>query len=329
MVSTPPYAFPTTYPPPLRPSCEISSIEWPRPPSTSSGSPSTSTIDIDSLCMRFAKSLVIDENPARSPQSKISIFSPPIVLKEPQTTTSPHTKRSKRKSWQHQTPSSSCSERTPATSPKLIKPRRMSLPPLLVQKILPTSRKASTPVTSRSPRRGTLSTLSNPPCPLPSKATSPHTPSTSVSPSDIPDIASFLGQTIPHSVQLRTDSLPDLATSGPGYSPASSVGPTTPPTLSPELFSEPLVVSSAHTQLTSEPFLAPLADPFTQFQSRGSHLGEFFTSPFECSGSVLGHTMHDFFEKATFFPEQALPSLAAPILPIPFTCDSSAARAAY
>lgn len=73
--SAPSHAFPTSYPPPSRPSSVIPPVKVRQEPSTPPRSPSTSSHDLDSLCLRFTKSLVIDESPVQSSQPKVSVSS--------------------------------------------------------------------------------------------------------------------------------------------------------------------------------------------------------------------------------------------------------------
>ncbi|KAF9786861.1 hypothetical protein BJ322DRAFT_679725 [Thelephora terrestris] len=244
----PPHAFPTTYPPPLRPPCTVPPVEWPRTLVASSGPPSTSAFDLDSLCIRFAKSLVIDENPAQPTQTKPSIFSLPDSPKGRSGVASHRTKRSK--SRKSSATTSQPSTRTLLPLPqKAVKPRRLSVPPSFLQipsKVRPTLRNISAPVpTSSSQRNMAPPTVSNflPPA-------SPPTPAADL------DMSSYFGFNTPHSDSSQ--SLFNLGINSTALrtsnSPSPSSGPTTPPILSSDLLSEPTVASPPF-QL-SEPFLA-------------------------------------------------------------------------
>lgn len=268
---------------------------------------------------------MIDENPTRSSQSKTPIFSLPPVSKEGCSTTSSHTKRSKRRVFRDQAfPNPSTSKHTPTTSLKATKPRPVSLPPsfpLSVQKARPVSRKVSAP-TSHRPRRATSTSTLDPLDPHPSRGTPPPTRS---SPTDPSDAISSLGPVTPHSLELRFDSLPDPATPVPQYSPASSTGPSTPPALSPELFSDPVVVSPTPAQLFPNPFLGPLTDPFIQFQMQPDYLLEgTLISSFDYPGSMFSYTTDDFSPKTTF--DFSGPGGPFPVLH-PLPCDPFAPTA--
>lgn len=328
-VSAPPHAFPTTYPPPLRPQCELSVIEWPRTPTTVPSSPSTSTIDIDSLCKRFSKLLVIDENPTQPLKPKASIFSLPASSMEASYTGDPHTTRSKRKSYQDRTPKNQPSIKPDSTTcPRVAKPRRRSLPPSFpppLQKIRPASRKASVPATPCSPQRATpISTFSGPPWPVPPKDLPPALSASS--PFDGLDAASCLELVSPQSINLQPDSSPGLNVFTLQHRPASPTGPTTPPTVPSELFSEPAVVSLNPTQLTPGLF-SPIVDPFVRWdQNHGYFLDVPFQSPFGYSGSILGLALDDCSSKSTFdsplVSRSTFPGLVTPIQPATFMCNS-------
>lgn len=287
---TPPHAFPTTYPPPHRPPSGLPSVEWLRTTSTSPCSPSTSTIDMDSLCLRFTKSLVIDENQQQSPPSKASIFSLPAVCKKICRAGHPRPKFSKREPPKmHDSRKLPTFDSASTVSPlKVSKPRQLSVPPSFPAssaRARLTSRKTSTPARAFAPKRA------------------PASPKSSDSGRHIvPTISPFLRDI--HTTS-DLDTFPCLSPGAPVclHSPPDSMldrdsyirqglsspmtGLTTPTTLLPNLLPEPTVVPSTPVHLSLGFSLLPITDPFTQFQSHGDYFSN--TSPFDYDGFAPGH----------------------------------------
>lgn len=295
-IHRPPHAFPTTYPPPIRPPTEISSVEWRHTQRTQPSSPLTSNLDVDSLCLQFAKSLVIEENPIPSPTHKASIFSLPVMSKGESDIPGPRAKSSRRN------PSQRC-RKPPATKsipaailPKTVKSRQLSLPPLPTSSPRPTPRKASAP------------TVTSPLKPVPPMFSNPHRYITPMSSSTPPTNVLVSGlDTNPrfslasHSVypQLSFDSPLDSATfiaQNSSYPPSA---PATPPTVAPDLYSEPVVVSPI--QFASDFFPTNLTDPFAQFQLQYDHLLRTpLISPSGRNASSLGLVAGDPYPKGAF-----------------------------
>ena len=183
-------------------------------------------------------------------------------------------------------------------SPRTVKPRQLSVPP------------SSTLNHRSTPRRASASAVISPQIPVPSVFSSPHRHTTPMVPSstslttilasDLDTNPNFSPTT--HSVcpQLSFDSPLDSVTCiawNPPYPPSA---PTTPPTVAPDLFSEPVVVSPIPNQLFSEPFPTHIADPFTQFQLQYNYLlGAPLISP-DHSASLLGLVAGDLYPKGAF-----------------------------
>jgi len=297
-VSAPPHAFPTTYPPPLRPPSGLPPVKWPRTLAASSSSRSISTVDLDSLCIRFAKSLVIDENTVQPVQPKTSIFSLPDILKGGSNVASIRTRRPKSR-----TPPAPTSRKSvnpiPLDSPrKAIKPHQLSVPPPFPQtipKVRPTSRKAGAPATSSSPKCGAASsTLSDPLSDVPPKILPPPAlPLTITGGLDVGPCFSFV-TSYSDSPRLPFDFGIGSTALTARNSPYSSNGPTTPPSLSSNLFSEPTVASPTPIQL-SEPFLTTQFQPQCDFSPH-----TFLSSPFGGAGSSFCLPPGSFFPKNAF-----------------------------
>lgn len=283
----PTHAFPTPYPPPLRPSPGVPSVKWPH---TSGTSPTPCAISIDSLCNLFATSLTIDENRRRPWRSKPSIFSLPIVAKEEPDMGHHRPKPLKKK---HSTRANK-PPALPATSlgislPEAAKPRRHSVPPY----------------PSSPPRtKATLRKISTPPQQSkfldPTQLTGPTTPTSLLNASTAGDPNTYPSY-IPSALlnQPPLDSTPDISTPrGLSYTLA---GPTTPPAYPPHLFPEPVVVPATPVRLSPRSSLMPITDPFLQFEPQY----DYFT------GLSLGSTLNygppapelatgGFFPKSTF-----------------------------
>ena len=279
-MARPIHAFPTTYPPPLRPSSGISPVEWPRTPEASPAA-SVCTIDIDSLCNLFAASLKIDENPRQPRQPKPSIFSLPVVAREVFGTVRSRPKPLKRKcSPRAKEPPTPFATKLGTSPPKTHNPRQNSAPPFpsLSTRSKVTLRKTSAPsyvFTSRQapeswgPSDSTYLAV-------PTTPTSLNTPTgdSGTYPHLIPSLLS--DRRSPFNSTLDTTSHP------PRVSSPSFDGPTTPPTLLPDLFSEPIVVSATPVRLSPRSSLMHIADPFLQFESHNDYL----------SGPSFGSTLN-------------------------------------
>ena len=264
--STPSHAFPTTYPPPLRPSPTILPFQWTRTPATSSGPPSTSTPELDSLCTQFARVLIIGEQPTESLQSKASIFSLPTALSEGTNPVTPHKERPKKGPSQSQPPRPI--SRT--LSRKAVRPRQLSVPPSFLSSF---SRAQPAPRKPSAPARVSTSKRASVPPQFPD-----HTHSTSLIPSPSPN--------------APTPDVPETYT---------YPGPTTPPVLSPDLFSEPLVVPPTPVRLSPGSSLMPIADPFLQFQPQYDYFSDpYLVSPFDYCGLAPELAPGGFFSKNAF-----------------------------
>lgn len=269
---------------------------------------------------------MIDENPKRPSQRQTHLFSLPIYSKAEHSSTHRRVKLPKRKPLQSQTPQKlSTSQPSPTTPPKTVKPRQISLPPSFpssVHNTRPKSRKVCTPA-PYPPIRGTPTSLFGslrPPSRKPSSQV--------VSPTDALGLNSLPGLCAPHSSYLQPDLLPDSTTLTPQHSPASSAGPTTPPTSSHELFSEPIVVSSA-SAIT--PSLETFTNPFTHFQLECDSFSKVPVVPYlDYAGPTPGLTTDDFSPMTTcgFFQnhEWALPNLMPSLLPPRFAYDPFVAQ---
>lgn len=276
--SVPPHAFPTIYPPPLRPPLEIPLVEWRRKPATSSGSPSTSTHDLDSLCLQFTQSLVIDENPAQPPQPRTSIFSLPTASKQ-YDSCSLRERLSKRKLSRTQRSQGSPTLKSTAKS------RQLSVPPSfpsLSSGTKTTSRKASAPARVSSSKRTTESSKLSDPTPHRTPTASPSTLNTT---DDNSDIFYNPGPSTPPLSSHSSLGL-TLGQTTPQNFPGSLAGPVTPPALFPDLFSEPIVVPSS-VDLSPRSSLVPVADPFTQFRLQCDYFPNTSPTSFYC-GSTPG-----------------------------------------
>lgn len=107
------------------------------------------------------------------------------------------------------------------------------------------------------------------------------------------------------------------------YIPQDSLpsGPTTPPTLLPDLFSEPIVVPSTPVPLSLGSSLMPVADPFLRFQPQYDHFSDpYLISPFDYSGSASGLATSGFFSKSAFDTPPGFGQLSCGIL-APTTLD--------
>lgn len=269
-MTRPAHAFPTTYPPPLRPPPRLSPVEWPHTPETSP-TPSACAIDIDSLCDRFVASLVIDENPRQPRQSKPSLFSLPASAREELSIGRSRSKPPKRKHSlrANEPPALSALDVSPS---KIVKPRRHSVPPFPS----PPMRAKATPRRTSAPPRVSMRGQA----PEPSQPFGlTHTSLTRVSLLNSPVAggsdryscslpSTLLEQPPPFDTTLdRTTHL----LQGSSHSPT---GPTTPPTLLPDIFSEPIVVPSTPIHLSPRSSLMPIADPFLQFESQSDYFSD-------------------------------------------------------
>jgi len=275
---------------------------------------------VDSLCLWFTKALVIDENPKQPSQPKTSIFSLPYVSKVGGNLGYPRTKLQRTKPFKSHRPQGLKSASPLGTA----EPRQLSAPPSFLSpslKAIPTSRKAcasarvltsqrtSAPSRRPDPTRRTTSTTSAPPLdtlPAGGFATSYPSPNNPLLHRQSP-LDSTLGQST-HTPQ-------DLS-----HSPAS---PTTPPTLLPELFSEPIVVPSTPVRLSPRSSLIPITDPFLQFQPQYDYSPDpFLISTFNYGGSTPGLATGSLLSKSVFdtplgyhYPSHCIP---APITSDPF-----------
>ena len=329
---TPPHAYPTTYPPPLRPPSATPPIEWPRTQTTSSNSPSTSTIDVDSLCLRFTKSLVIDENPKRVLQSKTSIFSLPTPLKRRGEVGSSRLETSKplkkRLGVQPQ-------ELTTASPREAAKPRHRSVPPYFPSsspKQKSTSRKSSAPTRVSTYNHATTSTSRETPYPahdITSKI--PRTLSNTSTAND-PDIYPCSGSSAPSLQSLSSlDSTLGRMAYSPQDPPSTLAGPSTPSALLPDLLSEPFIASSTPVQLSPGFPIASIASPSDQSQDN-CYLNTSLTSLSDYSVFMPGLTSGSFFSSmfdATIGSSCLSHSVPTPTVSDPFEGDLSTTYPAF
>lgn len=305
--STPPpsHAFPTTYPPPLRPPSGLPPVEWRREPATSSKSASTSVHDLDSLCLQFTKSLVIDENPMQLPRAKPSIFSLLTTSKEKCDPWSSCAKLQKTKLSRTRRSQNPPTHKPTSTGPSLkaAKYRQLSVPrsfPSPPSRTKPMPRKASAPAKvstskdgralpkhSDSIRHATLTTSSSP---LKTPTADRLDTSTYPDPSTPPLCSQW---------SLGFTSSPPTQT--PRCLSHSLTGPTTPPALSPDLFPVPIVVPSTPVHLFPGSSLMPITDPFLQFHPEFDYFSDpSLVSLFDYSGSTPGVAAGGFFSKSAF-----------------------------
>lgn len=299
-MTRPAHAFPTTYPPPLRPPSGIPPVEWFRIPEASPTPTPTSAIDLDSLCNQFTVSLIIDENPQRSSQPKLSIFSLSVVTREEHSGGHSQPKPPIRKPFRADAPpkqSTTCL-RTPPL--RVTKPRQLSVPPSYPPSF---TRAKSTPRKASAPAR--VSTLRHTAPSQPSGATHCITSTTSVSPLNTPtagglDTYSYPGPSTPPLYSISSlNSISGRTTHTPQSLPYSLASPTTPPTLLPDLFSEPIVAPSTPIHLSPRSSLIPIIDPFLQFQPQSDYFSDHsLVSPFDYSGSTPGLATNGFVLKS-------------------------------
>jgi hypothetical protein len=265
-MSRPAHAFPTTYPPPIRPPPGVSPVGWPRAPEPLPTR--TSTIDIDSLCTQFTASLQIDKYPRQSPQSKPSTFSLPVVAREELGNTRSRPKPPKRSRFSRsEEPPMLSAARSCTPLPNAAKYRRHSIPPFPSS----SSRAKATPRKTSTPPR--VSTLRQTPEPSQSSDLTHHTgPEMSTylldSPTTNSDAYSYPVLNALHDQRPPApfDSTWDRSAPTPQDLPYSFNGPTTPPTLLPDLLSEPIVVPGTPIHLSPRSSLMPIVDPFLQFE---------------------------------------------------------------
>jgi len=314
-VFAPSHAFPTPYPPPHRPPSELPPVEWLRVPTASSSSLAPA-IDLDSLCLRFEKSLVIDENPLQPSQSKASIFSVPAVLKDGRKAGLPRVKAPKRKLLSGLTSRGLPASKSDSVAPplKTATSRQLSVPPSFLlpsPKARSSLRKASAPArVSALPKLLDLI---------------PHgTQTTSLSPLDDStpgDLQPFHhpGPSPPLSPQFSFNSTSYQTT----YNMQGLPYPTKPPVFSQDPFPRPVIVPSTPVHLSPGSSLMPIIDPFHQFQLQCDHfLSASLDSPFDYIGSTPWLTTGGFLSKSAFDtplgfdrPSSGIP---APIMPEPY-----------
>ena len=115
---------------------------------------------------------------------------------------------------------------------------------------------------------------------------------------------------IPSSVPAHSISnpMPDLKTFTAHNIPYPPMGPITPPTHSPDLFCEPVVVSSAPPQLSPVPFIESITDPLAQLQGHSSCLpNPPSVSPLDYDFSTLGLFASSHPQKATHNSSKWIP----------------------
>ena len=267
-MSRPTHAFPTTYPPPLRPSPGVSPVEWIRTPGAFPTTPAC-PIDIDSLCNRFSASLIIDENPRQCQQQKPPIFSLPVVTREELGTGRSRPKPLRRKYSPQVKEPPAPSARSSTSPPKILKSRKHSVPPFpwLSTRTKVTPRKTSAPPRLSIPRQAQKpSQSSDPTC-----HAVPTAPPLDISTSGGTNRHPYL---VPDLLDQQSsfNSAFDTTIHTPQGSSESLTGPTTPPTFLPNLFSEPLVVPATPVHLSPRSSLMHITDPFLQFEPRYDYL---------------------------------------------------------
>ena len=266
-------------------------------PATSSGPPSGSTFDLDSLCSRFTKSLVIDESPPHSSQHRSSIFSLPVVPKEGEKANC-----SRRKSPKGRHSGVRNSRERAAhnpTSPEVTKPRQLSAPPSFSPPC-PTSksnpRRASAPAStpkrtpvSSQPADSTLYAVS----------TSSLTP-TAPTPGCLDAFHSGPTTPIVH-LQTSLGSPSGQATQAPWDLSYPLSGPITPPSAFPDLFSEPIVIPSTPVRLSPRSSLTPMSDSLLQFQPQYDYFSDLsLISAAGYGGTAIGLVTGSLFSKDVF-----------------------------
>lgn len=232
----------------------------------------------------------------------VSIFSPPVVAREEPTIRHSCPAPAKRKHSRAEAP-----RQLPRIKPSILpikatKLRQLSEPPSLPlpsRKDKPTSRKASVPA------RVPLSRYA-PASPHPSNSNRQTIPTTSTSLLNTPIACDQNAYPRPDpSVSLYPRPSPkpvaDHTTHTPQPQSYSPTGPTTPPALLPDLFSEPIVAPSSPVHLSPESSLIPITDPFLQFQLQTDYLsGPYLVSAFNYGKLSPGHTTGGSLSKCAF-----------------------------
>ena len=241
---------------------------------------------------------MIGEAAAKSPQQEASIFSLPAASKDD--STRPRTKPSKRMPSKAQH-SQELPTLNPISTPSPLKParsRQLSVPPSspsLPLRTRLTSRKASAPARVSVSRRATVAPrLPDPPCHVTPAA--PPPPSSTPTTNTLATY-SYPGPSTPLEYPQSPLDSPFDRTSHWSY---PITGPTTPPALLPDLFSEPVVVTSTPVHPPGSS-LMPITDPFLQFQPQYDYLMD----PsriylFDYGGSTPGFATGGFFPKTAF-----------------------------
>ena len=231
--------------------------------------PPTSIIDLDSLCIQFSKSLVIDESPKRPRQPVVSIFSPSAAARVEPNPATPSKTTLSRSEISHKLPPTKLS--TPSL--KTAKHCKLSARPPFpsaTPRIKPILRKASAPA-----RASLLKPAAVPP--KSSDSTYRITPTTPPSPLNTTTAAlDIYTYPDPSTPSMYPQSPCDLTLGQITHTsqdlPYSLNGPTTPPASLPDLFSEPVVVPSIPLHLFPGSSLVPISDHFIPFQLQSDYL---------------------------------------------------------
>lgn len=247
---------------------------------------------------------MIDENRIQPPQPKASIFSLPVVWKEGNNSNCSRTKLPRRRLSKTQYSQDLLTPEPTSTAPplKVAKSRQLSVPPSFPSpssKIRSTPRKASAPTQVLTSKRATVSPTRPDSVCHTSPITSP--PSLNTFTADRLGISFHPDpNTPPISPQWSFGLTLAQATHVPQSLPYSLAGPATPPALSPDLFSEPIIVPSTPVHLSPASSLIPITDPITQFQFQSDYFLNDSVSPLDYSGLASGLATGGFFPKSVF-----------------------------
>lgn len=222
--------------------------------------------------------LVIGEQPSEDPETKASIFSLPAPLNKGINTSSPLKGRSKRGNSRSKIPRETPTPKLSSSPPscKAPKSRQLSVPPSFPS-TKPTSRETSVPPL--------VSSSQYPPGSQPPSSTTRHT--TPTTPTPLPNTPTTCDQdayfypnpSTPPCLRSPLEPVFERTAYTLRGLSNSPTGPTTPPTLLPDLFSEPIVTTPTSVHLSSGSSLMPITDPFLQFRPQCDYFSDPFPSP--------------------------------------------------
>jgi len=249
------------------------------------------------------------------------MFSPPVAAREKPNSDYSRPKPPKRKHSRAEAlpkPSTTGSSTLPL---KATKPRRLSVPPSFPStKTKPTPRQTSAPARVSADRYASVSR--QPWCST--RHTTPTTPTPPLNTPPACDLGAYPypGPSSPPYSRSPLSPNQDRIAHTLQDMPYTLTGPTTPPTLLPGLFSEPIVAPSSPVHLSPGSSLIPIADPFLQFlpqygyfsdpslvsslnygeSSPGLAPGAFFPKGASGTPLALDHRSHDIPVHMTFDP---------------------------